>query len=187
MRRFRAAIVVSALLVGMFAAVSVANAAHTVPGAKVSVHVKPHFKKQPPFKFVVSGRVVPPQLTCSGSPVNSYCIPCPPGSSAYYCIPPASKVCAGRVRIRVRLGLNPHLALSGRKVREVFTRLHSNCTYRRSLVLKTSALTSRTPLRRHTRHRTVAVFFRARFMGNAVISGRNSKLTKARAKLVFRS
>lgn len=184
MRKLKAAAVVITLLVGL-GVVGAAGAAAKIPPRQVTAHVKPHFVKKPPYRFTVSGRIVPPKLTCPSGQSTGYCVPCPPGKTASYCVPPPGQVCAGKVRISIRLGLNPNLAVSGRTIQKLFTRVRSDCTYHRTFKIAKSALTSEVPLFKRSKHKTVKLFFPVKFNGNTVLSAKKAKPTpKAKARLL---
>lgn len=181
MRKLKAAAVLMALVVGTVAMGAVASAATKPAPLQVTEKVSPHKRLHAPFRYAVKGKMVAPTVCPPNS--TGYCIPCPPGSTATYCIPSASTVCAGQVRITARVLSNPNLARAG-VVRKIKFRLRSNCTYSRTIKIKKSRLTATNVLGPRAPGRFAKIKFTTRFLGNSVLAAKSSKSHTVRAKLV---
>lgn len=140
----------------------------------MTARVSPTHRDGPPYKFTISGKIVPPRQIC------------PPGTTnRVYCALPPAEACSGSVTITVTLGDDPLLASEvGQTLASGQANVTRGCTYESTLTIPTSALTVNHSVRNGTPGQRAPLVFNARFLGNSVLSPMSARPVVVHAKIV---
>jgi hypothetical protein len=172
-RKLRVVAVLVGLLGVSLVAVGVANAVQR-SRPSVTARVAPSRINAPPFAWTTFGSLVLPKQVCpNGATVFPYCEPTP------------ASACSGKMSLTVKLGRNPLLADSGKKVASKSLSLRS-CGYSFDTKLPKSVFTSKKKVNNFKRSgdTTVKVSFSVSYGGNSLLTGASARTRTAVAAVI---
>jgi hypothetical protein len=158
-----------------FGAVALAATPKVLP-KKVVAHVHPPHRLGAPYKFTVSGKIVPPPFICPAGVTNKK-----------YCSKPPKNVCVGKVAISIRLGVDPFLAKSGKVIQVLNGKVGLDCKYSVAGVIAAVDLTA-TLGGRPTAAAGLydGVYFKVKYLGSSVLLPSSANTQIVIAKLTVR-